>query len=73
MITDAQLLANKTENITYVVYICDKRETSPRLWLNLDTPTKREAVNFGIEYAIRILKLRRSEFYIVVDKVEKSK
>lgn len=73
MITDTQLLAKKTHKITYVVYICDKSETSPRMWLNSDAPTKREALNFGIEYAMRILKLRRNEFYIVMDKVEGNK
>ena len=70
MITDAQLLAEPIHNVTYVVYICDKRETSPRVWLNVDTKTKREALTFGIEYAMRILKLKRNEFYIVMDKVE---
>ena len=68
MLTDEQLTA-KTKIGRYVVTINHKSKTVPAFWLNCDSPTKKEAMQFGHEYAIRILGLKRADYYLLVDKL----
>jgi len=67
MLTDAQLTKTTHEG-NYVVSICHKREEAPRLHLTVQAITRAEAYAFGHEYALRILKFRKADYYLLVNK-----
>lgn len=68
MLTDQQLLT-KTRFGTYQVFICYKRADVPRVVLTADVSTKADAREIGHEYALRMLNLRRSDYYLLVEKL----
>lgn len=68
MLTDQQL-TTKTRFGTYQVFICYKRADVPRVVLTTDVSNKTDAREIGNEYAMRILNLRRADYYLLVEKL----
>lgn len=68
MLTDEQL-TTKPKTARYVVSINHKSKTVPAFWLNCDSPTKKEAMEFAHEYAVRIIGFKRADYYLLVDKL----
>ena len=69
MLTDAELITKvKSKNAIYQVTINAKRDEYPRQWLYVEADTKKDAIEFANEYAVRILGLKRAEYYVLAYK-----
>lgn len=69
MLTDAELLAKtNNKNASYLVTVNDKKNVYPSRWINVETNTKKEAIKYGHEFALRILGLKRSDYYLLAIK-----
>ena len=68
MLTDTQLTSTAT-SARYAVSVNSKRQESPRVTLRVDADTAKEAREFGHEFALRILNFKRSDYYLLVEKL----